>query len=98
MAEMMAAQLKQHQGQQKTSIRAVMTVTTADRILQHSQMLDVAEAQAGEAKLRCVAAHTNHGTNTIRGWRREIQSHPLEGLLLPLQFRSTVADSVFVQE
>jgi hypothetical protein len=95
---MMTAQLKEHQGQQETSIGAVMTVTAANRILQHSQMFQVAEAQAGQTKLRRVATRTNHGRNTIRGWRQEIQSPPPEGLLPPLRFRSTVADSVFVRE
>jgi hypothetical protein len=97
-AEMMTAQLKQHQGQQHTSIGAVMTVTTANRILQHSQVFQIAEVQAGKTKLRRLAARTNHGRITIRGWRQEIQSPPTEGLLSPFRFRSTVAESVFVKE
>ena len=95
---MMTAQLKEHQGQQETSIGAVMTVTAAYRILQNSQVFEVAKAQAGKTKLRCVTARTNHGRSTIRKWEQEIQSPPPEGLLPPLRFRSTVADSVFVKE
>lgn len=97
-AEMMTAQLKEHQGQQETSIGAVMTVTAAYGILQHSQMLQVAKTQAGEAKLGRVTARTNHGRITIRGWGREIQRSPPEGLLSPPLFRCTVAESAFVEE
>lgn len=95
---MMTAQLKEHQGQQEASIGAVMTVTAANRVLQHSQMLQIAEAQAGEAKLRRVAALTNHDRTTIRGWRLGFQSTPSEGLLSAARIRSTLAGSVLSEE
>jgi hypothetical protein len=97
-SEVLTAQLKQHQGQQKTSIGAVMTVTAANRISQHSQVLEVAKAQAGETEFRRVTVGANHGTITIRGRGREIQSPPPEGLLPPVPFRCRVALTVFVQE
>ena len=97
-AKMMTAQLEEHQRQQKTSIGAVMTVTATDRILQNSQVLQIAETHAGEAKLRRVAARTNHGSTTIREHRAG-NPEPSHGRVTaaPPQFRSTVAASVFLQ-
>lgn len=97
-AKMMTAQLVQNQRQQKTSIGAVMTVTATDGVLQDSQMLQIAEAKAGEAELRCVATRANHGGITIRGLRREIQSRPTEELLPGFRSRCTVSITALREE
>lgn len=92
----MAAQLKENEREKETAIGAVMTVTAADGVLQNSKMLQVAEANAGEAKLRRLAARTNHGWTTIRVFRSEIQGTPPEGLLSRVRFRCTVSAGVFL--
>lgn len=94
----MTAQLEENERQQKTPIGAVMTVTATDGVLQDGQVLQIAEADAGEAKLRRMAAGTNHSSTTIRAHGQEIQRGPTEGLLLRSPIRCTVAASVFHKE
>lgn len=97
-AKMVTAQLKEHQRKQKTSIGAVMTVTAADGVLQHRQVLQIAKAKAGESKLRSVTPRTHHSSTTIRARVREIQRAPTEGLLLPSPIRCTLATSAIDEE
>ena len=94
----MTTQLIENQSQEEASIGAVMTVTAADRVLQHRQMLDIAEPKAGQTEFGGVAARANHGGTTIRGSREEIQRCPPEGLLSTFGFRCTVSESAFNKE
>lgn len=94
----MTAQLEERERQQETSIGAVMTVTATDGVSQHRQVLEIAEAKAGEAKLGSVATRTNHGRTRIRGRGQEIQRAPTEELLSGSGIRNTVATSAFREE
>jgi hypothetical protein len=94
----MTTQLIENQSQKETSIGAVMTVTAADRVLQHRQMLDIAEPKAGQTEFGGVAARANHGGTTIRGSGREIQRRPTEGLLPRPGFRYTVSKSTLNED
>jgi hypothetical protein len=67
----------------------VVAGAAADRVLQHSEVLEVAEKQAREPEFRCLAVRANHGGTTIRALRRDVHS-PTEGLLPVLQFRCTL--------
>ena len=97
-AKMVTAQLEEHERQKKASIGAVMTVTAANGISQHRQVLKVTQAQAGEAKLRSVATRTDHGRMRIRAEGQEIQRAPTEELLPGSGIRTTLASGVLRKE
>jgi len=70
---MVAAQLKQYESEEHAAVGAVMTVTAAHWIPEDGEVLEVAQAEAGEAEFRRFAASADHGGNMIRGWWGEVQ-------------------------
>jgi hypothetical protein len=95
---MMAAQLNENQGHQEAFIGAVMTVTVTDGVPRHGDVLEIAEAPAGEAELRSVTARANHGRIAIRGLRRDIECRPTEELPPRPGIRCKVPKSEFNEE
>jgi len=74
----MASQLKQYESKEHASVGAVMTVTAAHRILEDGEVLEVAQAETGEAEFRRLAARANHRRNTIRQPPGEVQNSSRE--------------------
>ena len=98
MAEMVAPQLEQNQRQQQASVGAVVAGPAADRVLQDSQVLEVAEAQARQPEFRCLAARANHGGNhhtSIAARCPQSHGRATAGAPVPVYFIDIGKDTVF---
>jgi len=62
----MAAELQQKERQQPAAVGAAMALAAAHGILQRGQVLEIAEAQTGEAEFRSLALLADHGANSVR--------------------------------